>query len=370
MPTTRTKTSADGLTSLIISTRRHCIALCLLLAHATSTDAQELHSYRNLAEGGYHFWFYSPEKPDRKPVPYLPEDPDLRWRMYLAEMYHPAEPARWWLQEKDKETEEAERAARLKPLVVFLHGQSLCGRDIRKVLQYGTLEAMDYGLEVDAFVLAPQNPGGAWKPDKLMDLVEWASRTHPNIDTTRVYVLGMSLGGYGTLDLAAAYPHRIAAAMAICGGATTKDIANLRQVPLWILHGTLDTAVPISCSDRVVAAMKRGARPERLIYSRLKGYDHGRPARLFYMPHTYEWLFAHRLTDEGRPLSKDISIGTHNIPAAYRHLRGRGHLPSSGSREVHAYGHLEHLEYILRQDSIARADSIVRTPKGRQSQNL
>ncbi len=338
---------------MITHAKHICTLLLVILLAGLSTSAQELHSYKNLNEGGYNFWFYSPEKPKLRPTPIRPTDPDLQWRIYMEELYHPSEPTKWWLHEEEKKAAEAEKAAKLKPLVVFLHGQSLCGTDIRKVLRYGTLEAMDHGLKVDAFVLAPQNPGGAWKPKKLMDLVEWASRTYPNIDTTRVYVLGMSLGGYGTMDFTAAYPHRIAAAMAICGGATTKDIANLRQVPLWILHGTLDTAVPISCSDRVVAAMKRGAKPERLIYSRLKGYDHGRPARLFYMADTYEWLFSHRLTDEGRPLNKTISIGTHNIPTAYRNLRGKGHLRSSGNREAFACGTQEHLEYTQRQDSIA-----------------
>ncbi len=318
----------------------------LFLFTYTLLSAQELLSIYNQAEGGYNFWFYSPEKPTQRVTPLQPENPDLQWRMYLDQIYHPAEVHHWWL------PDEAVKEATLKPLVVFLHGQSLCGTDLKKVLRYGTLEAMDHGLEVDAYVMAPQNPGGAWDPAKLMNLVEWAERTYHNIDTTRIYVLGMSLGGYGTMDFAAAYPHRIAAAMAICGGATTKNIANLREVPLWILHGTLDEAVPISCSDRVVAAMKRGAKPERLIYTRLKGYNHGRPARLFYMTETYEWLFSHRLTDEGRILNNKISIGPHNIPLAYRGLIGSGHLKPSGTRQVQAFGNVEYLEYSLRQDSI------------------
>lgn len=331
------------------------LTLFLLCMGNIGTYSQHLLSYRNKAEGGYNFWFYSPDKPSGILVPLRPEDRDLQWRMYLEQFYHPTE-INNWLHKHDRKEKKEERET--KPLIVFLHGASLCGKDLNKVLRYGTLEAMDHGLQLDAYVLAPQNPGGPWNPDKLMNLVEWACRTNQNIDTTRVYVLGMSLGGYGTLDFSAAYPKRIAAAMAICGGSTTKNIANLRELPLWILHGTADEAVPINCSDRVVAAMKRGAKPERLIYSRLKGYNHGQPARLFYMEETYEWLFEHRLTDEGRPVNKDISIGTHNIPHAYRSLSGKGHLPVSGSREVYAHGNMEALEFALKQDSIMRADSI------------
>ena len=333
------------------------VALYLVLCFPNKGLGQQLHAYKNLAPEGYHFWFYSPEPPPTTLVPLLPDDIELRKRMQLEQLFH-AKPVEWkhW-----KEREEAKRTEKLKPLVIFLHGASLCGHNLKQVLSYGTLDAMDRGLEVDAYVLAPQNPGGAWDPDKLMKLTEWASRTHPGIDTTRIYVLGMSLGGYGALDLPAAYPHRIAASMSICGGATSKTIGNLNQVPLWILHGTADVAVPVNCSDRVVAAMRRDSIPQRLIYSRLKGYNHSQPCRLFYMYETYDWLFSHRLTDVGRPLNKEIYIGPRNIPEAYRRMGRRGQLKPSGNREVYGHGHLEAIEFAIMQDSIARADSIAQT---------
>ena len=330
------------------------VALYLVLCFPNKGLGQQLHAYKNLAPEGYHFWFYSPEPPPTTLVPLLPDDIELRKRMQLEQLFH-AKPVEWkhW-----KEREEAKRTEKLKPLVIFLHGASLCGHNLKQVLNYGTLDAMDRGLEVDAYVLAPQNPGGAWDPDKLIKLTEWASRTHPGIDTTRVYVLGMSLGGYGALDFPAAYPDRIAASMSICGGATTKEIDNLNKVPIWILHGTADVAVPINCSDRVVAAMKRKTTPQRLIYSRLKGYNHSEPARLFYMQETYEWLFSHSLNDEGRPLNKEIYIGPGNIPLAYRRLGRKGQLQSSGNKEVYGHSHMEAIEYAIMQDSILRADSI------------
>ena len=207
-----------------------------------------------------------------------------------------------------------------KPLVVFLHGRSLCGRDLNRVKRYGPLNAIEkHGLKIDAIVLAPQNPGSSWRPDKVMSLVEWTER-HYNIDTNRIYVIGMSLGGYGTIDLAAAYPHRIAAAMALCGGGTSRTLGNLNHLPLWILHGTADRAVPFSASQKVVDAMAKTGK-ERLIFTPLKGVDHGRPSRLFYMTQTYDWLFSHSTKDPGREVCRDFKVTPEMLSKAYEDLR-------------------------------------------------
>ena len=135
--------------------RNTLIAAILAFMASISTWGQQLHAYKNMAEGGYHFWFYSPEPPSPTLVPLRPADIELQKRMELAELFH-AKPAEWkhW-----REREEAKRIEKLKPLVIFLHGASLCGHDLRQVLRYGTLDAMDRGLDIDAYVLAPQNPG-------------------------------------------------------------------------------------------------------------------------------------------------------------------------------------------------------------------
>ena len=183
---------------------------------------------------------------------------------------------------------------------------------------------------IDFFFLAPQNPAGSWKPSKIMDVVNWVSDNF-QVDTNRIYVLGMSLGGYGTIDFAATYPDKIAAAMAICGGGTVKNYEPLNSIPLWILHGTADKAVPISHSDKVVEAMNKNGEASRLIYTRLKGLNHGRPARIFYLKETYEWLFLHSLLDEGRPVNKDYQITPERLRTAYSDLGRKGHLSVSSS---------------------------------------
>lgn len=208
-----------------------------------------------------------------------------------------------------------------KPLVVFLHGASLCGNNLDRVRRYGTIDALEKGRDIDAYVLAPQNPGGAWKPEKIMNLIEWAEANY-NIDSDRIYVMGMSLGGYGTIDMAATYPDRIAAAIAMCGGASVRNLEGLADVPLWIIHGTADCAVNVSQSDKVVEAIKgTDSKGERLFYDRIPGMNHSQPARMFYLPESYDWLFQHSLADENRDIADTFSLNGNVLRNAYAGLK-------------------------------------------------
>lgn len=209
------------------------------------------------------------------------------------------------------------------PVVIFLHGASLCGRNLERVKRYGTIDAITHGRELDAYVIAPQNPGGAWSPRRVMNIVDYLCRDH-NVDTTRIYVLGMSLGGYGTLDLAATYPDKIAAAIAMCGGASVSDLSGLAKLPLWIIHGTADRAVTVAQSDRVVQAIECGRDSSdtvRLTYDRIKGMNHSRPARLFYRMDIYDWLMSHSLTDSLRAAKPTFPLTDQVFQTAYKDLK-------------------------------------------------
>ncbi len=237
-----------------------------------------LSAKRNVISGGYNFWIYTPED-------------------------------YYYSQEKT-------------PLIFFLHGASLCGRDLNKVLSYGTIDAVKKGLNIPAIIIAPQNPGGSWNPKKLNDILEWAKENYA-FDPNRVYVLGMSLGGYGTLDFAGTYPDKIAAGMALCGGSTLKDYKGLGQVPLWIAHGTADRAVPVRMSQVVVNGMKSKGIDTRLRYDWMKGASHGALARFFYVGKTYDWLFSHSLLDKDRPVDRSIDITQSDLSGAYRYIERR-----------------------------------------------
>ena len=254
--------------------------LILAVSFAATLSAQHLSANHNKVADGYNFWLYTPEGYVKGETP--------------------------------------------KPLVIFLHGKSLCGHDLNRVKRYGTIAAIEMGMKLDAIVLAPQNPGGSWKPERLMNIVEWVKK-HCTVDTNRIYVLGMSLGGYGTINFAGTYPDRIAAAMALCGGGTLRDYCGLNQMPLWILHGTNDRAVKISASQHVVDAMNACGNGERLIWTRLAGMDHGSLARAFYLPETYQWLFSHSLADTNRPVNRSFNISPSTLSRdAYRAARQGG----------------------------------------------
>lgn len=205
-----------------------------------------------------------------------------------------------------------------KPVIMFLHGKSLSGNDLNMVRHYGCIDAVMRGRDIDAIIIAPQTNNG-WTPQKVMEVYDWV-RSRYSVDANRFYVIGMSMGGYGTIDVAATYPDRVAAAMAMCGGATVTSLCGLNELPLWIIHGTADNAVPVGCSQAVVDAMTACGDTSRLMFNKLKGVNHTRLARVFYLDQTYEWLFSHTLADSSRRLNRDYTINNALMKDAYADL--------------------------------------------------
>lgn len=177
------------------------------------------------------------------------------------------------------------------PVLIFLHGRSLSGTNLALVKKYGIIHEIEKGRKIPAIVIAPQVLAGkSWEPKKILSVLRFVQNKF-NTDTNRVYVAGMSLGGYGTLNFAGAYPNVVTAGVALCGGGNVKDGCNLAQVPLWIQHGTRDEKVPISESEKIVKAIKNVNGGENLKYSRLEGKDHGDLERIFRTDEMYDWLF-------------------------------------------------------------------------------
>lgn len=262
---------------------RKLICLCLAFFCVQTGFAQRFISHTKILDDNYNFWFYSP-------------------------------------------CDTIGSARDSLPVILFLHGRSLCGSNLSSVFKYGTLDALNKGLKLNANVIAPQNPGGSWKPDKLIRLVDWCLKEYGG-DRNRVYVIGMSLGGYGTMDLCGTYPDRIAAGIAFCGGTTLKDYTGLSKLPFWIIHGTADKAVPLSASKKVVDYLLVNHLDERLLYDWLSGFSHGILARAFYMPKFYDWLFSHNLTEEGRPAFTEIDIDNSDFDNVYSKLKADQPIP-------------------------------------------
>lgn len=237
--------------------------------------AQKLTAYKDTVENAYNFWIYTPASYDSN----------------------------------KNET----------PVIIFLHGKSLCGRNLNQVRQYGCLDAISMGRKINALVIAPQSPGEPWNPKKILNILDWTNE-HFATDTNRVYVVGMSLGGYGTIDFVGTYPERIAAAMALCGGGTIKSYCGLNKVPLWIMHGTADNAVGLSQSQKIVDNMIECGDTSLLIFTKLKGMNHSQLARIFYLDETYQWLFSHSRADSVRRVNRDIIINATTMSKAYQNV--------------------------------------------------
>jgi predicted peptidase len=177
------------------------------------------------------------------------------------------------------------------PVLIFLHGRSLSGNNLELVKKYGIIHEIEKGREIPAIVIAPQVPAGkSWEPSKVLSVLRFAQE-HFDTDTNRVYVTGMSLGGYGTLDFAGQYPEIVTAAVALCGGGNPSKGCNLSTIPVWIQHGNRDSAVPISESEKMVRSIRACNGGENLKYTVVPGANHGDLERVFRTDELYDWLF-------------------------------------------------------------------------------
>lgn len=179
------------------------------------------------------------------------------------------------------------------PIIIFLHGRSLSGSDINRVKRYGILRAIEKGREIPAIVVAPQLPSGPWNPDKINEVLEYVQKKY-EVDSTRIYVTGMSLGSYGTMKFVGKYHDKIAAAVSICGGGEEVDACNLSEVPIKVIHGDKDFIVRLSESQKIVNAIKKCNKNAPLEFQVVKGGTHGSVENLYRQDELYEWLFKHK----------------------------------------------------------------------------
>jgi predicted peptidase len=109
------------------------------------------------------------------------------------------------------------------------------------------------------------------------------------IDPSRRYIMGLSMGGYGTWDALCRRPDYFAAAVPICGGADEEQAERIAGIPVWVFHGALDQTVPTIRSRNIVAALKKaGGNP---IYSECAGVNHASWKNALAEPDLLKWLF-------------------------------------------------------------------------------
>jgi predicted peptidase len=188
------------------------------------------------------------------------------------------------------------------PLLLFLHGLGECGNnELERVKTHGPPKLVESRPDFPFVVVSPQcppQPGGmkdvptAWQPEPLIQLVDHVMASM-RIDPTRMYVTGLSMGGYGTWRLAATRPERFAAAVAICGGGEPQAMAaSLRRVPLWAFHGARDAVVPLAKSQEMVDAVRRAGGDVRFtVYPEV---EHDSWTQTYGNEAVYEWLLSNR----------------------------------------------------------------------------
>jgi predicted peptidase len=108
------------------------------------------------------------------------------------------------------------------------------------------------------------------------------------VDQDRIYLTGLSMGGFGTWDWAVAEPGRFAAIAPICGGGKPFFAKRIKHISTWIFHGAKDSGVPLSLSEEMVAAMeKHGAKPKLTVYPEL---EHDSWTVTYENPELYKWF--------------------------------------------------------------------------------
>jgi predicted peptidase len=178
------------------------------------------------------------------------------------------------------------------PLLLFLHGAGERGNDLELVKKHGPPKIVDHDPDFPFLVVSPQcRANERWNVAELIQLVD-ESVARYRVDAKRIYVTGLSMGGYGTWALCAAYPDRFAAAVPICGGGNPADAPHLRSLPLWVFHGAHDQIVTLQQSERMVRAVEAaGGNVKFTVYP---DAEHDSWTMTYDNPDVYAWLLQHR----------------------------------------------------------------------------
>lgn len=197
------------------------------------------------------------------------------------------------------------------PLVLFLHGAGERGNNNRDQLIHGSDLLLKAANDFGCVVVVPQCPRRDkwsvvdWSKDKVtfsdspsdpmrraLELLDDLAERH-DIDADRLYILGLSMGGYGTWDAICRYPGRFAAAAPICGGGNPAQAHQIIHTPVWAFHGDADTVVSVDLTRAMVQAIKDAGGEPR--YTEYPGVGHSSWVPAFAEPELLPWLTAQSL---------------------------------------------------------------------------
>ena len=200
-------------------------------------------------------------------------------------------------------------AGRKYPLILFLHGSGECGTDNLKQIKVGLPALMSSLLKQPekVIVIAPQCQNGNWWVSKLAFSSDYAAPKEPSgsmevalalcrsavasglADPNRLYITGLSLGGFGTWDAIQREPALFAAAVPLCGGGDIRRVRPIRKLPIWVFHGREDQNVPVDCSRRMVEALRQAGNHE-VQYTEYEKGAHNVWDRAYADPELAAWI--------------------------------------------------------------------------------
>jgi|TARA_Y100000310_G_scaffold337083_1_gene423225 predicted peptidase len=178
------------------------------------------------------------------------------------------------------------------PMIFFLHGAGERGDDLNKVAIHGPPKIVQSRKDFPFVVVSPQCPTGQfWSNDVLLALLDHVVDEHA-IDEDRIYLTGLSMGGYGTWSLASTAPDRFAAIAPICGGGSRIMGWALGDMPTWVFHGAKDPVVPLDEAERMVELLKRMNNPVKYTVYPEAGHDSW--TETYDNEELYKWFLEHR----------------------------------------------------------------------------
>jgi predicted peptidase len=189
------------------------------------------------------------------------------------------------------------------PLILFLHGAGERGDDINLVKKHGPPKLLDgkTDLPVAQFiVVSPQCPANKWwEPRDVITLLDEVSQKY-DADPARVYLTGLSMGGFGTWETASRFPDRFAAIAPVCGGGDPRRVRTLKDMPAWVFHGDKDPTVPVQRSVEMVEALKQLGNDVK--FTRYPEAGHDSWTVTYNNPELYQWFLQHKRGEKATAL--------------------------------------------------------------------
>jgi predicted peptidase len=192
------------------------------------------------------------------------------------------------------------RGEKKYPLILFLHGAGETGTDGKKQAGTGLGPAIRKNAKTFPFItIFPQSQKRTWQADspdaeRALAILADVEKEY-KVDTRRIYLTGLSMGGFGTWSLATKYPDRWAAIVPVCGGGDFRRAEKIKDIPCWCFHGEADPVVPVERSRVMIDAIKKaGGSPK---YTEYLGVKHNSWDRAYGTAELYPWLLEHRLKE-------------------------------------------------------------------------